>query len=200
MRRTKGIFGLVAGVFIMLAALVTLGVGGLGSGLSTDGTSAATYLGWSGVGISFVFIILGALAVAPLGKVPSVLLITCAIAGAILGGTLVAICMVLALSGGVLAVIGGIGGAGSASSAAGASTAAYVGWGGLGSSFLSVILGALGIAVSAKAPGVLLIVCAIAGTILGSAVEGICMVLVLIGSLLAAMGGKSEGTELFAAP
>ena len=40
------------------------------------------------------------------GRVPGVLLILCAIGGAILGGTLVAVFMALAAIGGILAVVG----------------------------------------------------------------------------------------------
>jgi hypothetical protein len=40
------------------------------------------------------------------GRVAGILLMLCALAGAVLGGTLVAICMTLALVGGVLATIG----------------------------------------------------------------------------------------------
>ena len=49
---------------------------------------------------------LDAIAIAAKGKVPGILLIISSIAGAILGGTFVAIFMVLSLVGGILAVIG----------------------------------------------------------------------------------------------
>ena len=55
---------------------------------------------------SFVTIVLGAVAMGAKGKVPGILLIVCAIAGAILGGTIVAVFMVLALIGGILATVG----------------------------------------------------------------------------------------------
>ena len=55
---------------------------------------------------SFATIVLGAVAMNAKGKTPGILLIVGAVAGAVLGGTLVAICMVLALLGGILATIG----------------------------------------------------------------------------------------------
>jgi hypothetical protein len=55
---------------------------------------------------SFATIVLGAIAIGAKGRVPGILLIICSIAGAILGGTLVAVFMVLALLGGILATIG----------------------------------------------------------------------------------------------
>ena len=39
-------------------------------------------------------------------KIPAYLLILCAVAGAITGGTFVAVCMALTLIGGILAVLG----------------------------------------------------------------------------------------------
>ena len=63
-------------------------------------------LTWGGVVFSFATIVLGAIAIGAKGRVPGILLIVCAILGAILGGTLVAVFMVLALIGGILATIG----------------------------------------------------------------------------------------------
>ena len=56
---------------------------------------------------SFLTIILGAVALGAKGRVPGVLLILCAIAGALLGGTFVAVFMALAAIGGILALVGG---------------------------------------------------------------------------------------------
>jgi hypothetical protein len=106
MRKAGDIVGLIAGIFGMLAALATLAVGGMGSAFNADGASTVVYLGWGGIAFSFLTIVLGAVAMAVQSKIPGIMLIVSAIAGAILGGTLVAICMILALLGGVLAVIG----------------------------------------------------------------------------------------------
>jgi hypothetical protein len=107
MRKAGGIVSLIAGIFGILAALVPLGVGGIGSAFQAQDALTVVYLGWGGLGFSFLTIVLGAVAFSTSGKAPGVLLIMCAVAGAILGGTIVAICMMLALVGGVLAAIGG---------------------------------------------------------------------------------------------
>lgn len=107
MRQAGGIIGLIAGVFGVLAAILTLSVGGMGSAFNADGASTVVYLGWGGLIFSFLAIVLGAVAIGTRGRTPGVLLIVCALAGAILGGTFVAVCMVLALIGGILAAIGG---------------------------------------------------------------------------------------------
>ena len=62
-------------------------------------------MGWGGVAFSFLTIILGAVAMGAKGRVPGVLIVVCAVAGAIMGGTLVAIFMALAGIGGLLAAI-----------------------------------------------------------------------------------------------
>ncbi len=106
MQKAGGIIGLVAGIFGVIAALATLLIGGIGAGLEAKGASTVIGLGWGGVAFSFLTIVLGAVAMGAKGKMPGVLLMMCAIAGAVLGGTLVAVCMVLALIGGLLATIG----------------------------------------------------------------------------------------------
>ena len=62
-------------------------------------------LGWGGVAFSFLTIVLGATAIGAKGRTPGILIVLCAIAGAVLGGTLVAIFMALAGIGGLLAAI-----------------------------------------------------------------------------------------------
>lgn len=58
-------------------------------------------LGWGGVAFAFLAIVLGATAIGAKGRTPGI----CAIAGAVSGGTLVAIFMALAGTGGLLAAI-----------------------------------------------------------------------------------------------
>lgn len=106
MKKAGGIVALIAGIFGVIAALVTLGVGGLGGAFHAEGAGTIIGLGWVGVVFSFLVIILGAITMGAKSKTPGGLLIVCAIAGAILGGTLVAIFMVLALIGGILAMVG----------------------------------------------------------------------------------------------
>lgn len=106
MKKAGGIIAIIAGVFGTIAAGITLLVGGLGSALGGEGASTVIGLGWGGVLFSFATIVLGAIALGAKNKIPGTLLIICAVLGAILGGTLVAVFMVLALIGGILAVVG----------------------------------------------------------------------------------------------
>lgn len=107
MRKAGGIIALIAGIFGVIAAIVTLVIGGVGSALNGEGASTVIGLGWGGVLFSFLTIILGAIALGVHSRVPGILLIIVTIAGAILGGTIVAVFMVLALIGGILVTIGG---------------------------------------------------------------------------------------------
>ena len=106
MKKAGGIVALIAGIFGTIAAGVTLFVGGVGSALEAEGASTVVGLGWGGVLFSFLTIIFGAVAIGAHSRWPGVILILCALAGAILGGSLVAIFMVLAAVGGILAVMG----------------------------------------------------------------------------------------------
>ncbi|MGC7870985.1 hypothetical protein ACPUYX_05560 [Desulfosporosinus sp. SYSU MS00001] len=106
MQKAGGIISLIAGVFGILSAGVTLLVGGAASAFNASGSSTVVGLGWGGVLFSFLVIILGAISIGAKGKVPGILLIISSILGAILGGTLVAIFMALALIGGILATLG----------------------------------------------------------------------------------------------
>ena len=106
MQKAGGICGLIAGIFGVFAAGFTLLVGGVGSAAGAEGATTIIGLGWGGVLFSFLCIILGAVALSARSKIPGALLSLSAIAGAVLGGTLVAIFMVLGLVGGILAMIG----------------------------------------------------------------------------------------------
>jgi len=106
MKKAGGIIALIAGIFGVIAAIVTLTLGGVASAFEASDSGTVVGLGWGGLLFSFTAIILGAVAMNAKSKVPGILLIICAIAGSILGGTFVAIFMVLALIGGILTVIG----------------------------------------------------------------------------------------------
>lgn len=106
MKKAGGIIGLVAGIFGVIAAVATLFFGGLGAAVETEGAQTVVGLGWGGLAFSFVTIVFGAVAMGARSMVPGILMIICAVAGAVLGGTIVAIAMVLALIGGILATIG----------------------------------------------------------------------------------------------
>ncbi|ANW02752.1 hypothetical protein [Bradyrhizobium icense] len=107
MRKAGGIVALIAGIFGIFAAGITLLVGGVGSAVQANDAQLVVGLGWGGVGFSFLVIVLGAVAMGSNSRIPGMLLVLASIAGAILGGTLVAIFMLLAFIGGVLATIGG---------------------------------------------------------------------------------------------
>lgn len=106
MQKAGGIIAIIAGVFGTMAAGVTLLFGGLSAAFETEGANTVIGLGWGGVLFSFATIVLGAVAIGTKSKVPGALLIVASLAGAVLGGTLVAVFMALSLIGGVVAVIG----------------------------------------------------------------------------------------------
>ncbi|QFP63328.1 hypothetical protein [Brucella anthropi] len=106
MQKAGGIIALVAGIFGVFAAIFTLAIGGMGAGLEAEGASTIIGLGWGGVAFSFLTIILGAVTVGAKGRLPGILLMICAVAGAILGGTIVAVFMALAFIGGLIAILG----------------------------------------------------------------------------------------------
>lgn len=106
MRKAGGIIALIAGIFAVIAALFTLLIGGAGAAMKANDAQTVIMLGWGGVVFSFLTIVLGAVCMGATSRWPGALLIVCALAGAILGGTFVAIFMALALIGGILAMFG----------------------------------------------------------------------------------------------
>jgi uncharacterized protein YecT (DUF1311 family) len=107
MKKAGGIIGLISGIFGIIAGFVTLFMGGLGGAFNALGSETIVGLGWGGIGFSFLVIIFGAVSMSAKTRVPPTLLILSSIAGMILGGTLVAIVLLLGLLGGVLALFGG---------------------------------------------------------------------------------------------
>ena len=107
MKKAGGLIALIAGIFAVIAAGVTLLVDGMAGAVEAENASMVIGLGWGGVVLSFLTIVFGSVCINAKGKLPGILLIFCAIAGAILGGTLVAIFMALALIGVILALFGG---------------------------------------------------------------------------------------------
>ena len=105
MKKAGGIITIIAGIFAVFAAGFTLFVGGVGSAFNAEDAGTVVGLGWGGVAFSFLTIVLGAVAIGAKSKIPGVLVIVCAIGGAILGGTIVAVFMALALIGGILVVV-----------------------------------------------------------------------------------------------
>ena len=104
MYKAGGIIGLIAGIFGFFAAIFTLFAGGLGAAFGAKGADSVVGLGWGGIFFSFLTIIFAAVVFSK-PKGAGIGLIICAVLGAILGGTAVAICMVLDAIGGLLAVL-----------------------------------------------------------------------------------------------
>jgi len=105
MKKAGGIIAIIAGIFGVLSAGATLMIGGLGGAFEAEGAGTVVGLGWGGVFFSFVVIVLAAISLSTFSKKVPVSLIICSILGAFLGGTLVAIFMVLALVGGILVLV-----------------------------------------------------------------------------------------------
>ena len=105
MRKAGGIIAIIAGIFSVFAAGATLFIGGIGGAFQAEGANTVIGLGWGGVLFSFLTIVMGAITLTSNSRIPGIITCLCAIAGAILGGTIVAIFMVLAFIGGVLAII-----------------------------------------------------------------------------------------------
>jgi hypothetical protein len=106
MQKAGGIVALVAGIFGVFAAIITLLFGGIAKAAEADGANTVVGLGWGGLLFSFLAIVLGAVAMGAKSKVPGALLMVSSVAGVVLGGTFVAIFMILAFIGGLLATIG----------------------------------------------------------------------------------------------
>jgi len=106
MKKAGGIVALIAGIFGTFAGGATLFIGGVGGAFDAEGAETVVGLGWGGIFFSFLTIILGAVCMGSQSRIPGILLIICSILGAVLGGTMVALFMALALVGGILATIG----------------------------------------------------------------------------------------------
>ena len=102
MRQAGGVIAIIFGIFGTVAALFTLLVGGIGIAFSAEDADNVVWLGFGGLVFSFLTIILGAICMFVASRIPGILLIVSAIAGAILGGTLVAVLMIFTAIGGIL--------------------------------------------------------------------------------------------------
>jgi hypothetical protein len=105
MKIAAGILGILGGIFGSIAAFATLFLGGVGGAFGAEGASTVVGLGWGGLLFSIISIVFGALAFGKL-RVAGYGLVISSILGGILGGTLVAICMIFPLVGGILALVG----------------------------------------------------------------------------------------------
>jgi len=88
-----------------VAAMITLiALGGLGSSASVD--PKGVLLGWAGLGLSFLISVLGVASIRTSSQWPVLLLLLCALTGAVISETLVAVCMAGAFVSGLLATGG----------------------------------------------------------------------------------------------
>ena len=98
--------GVIAGVIVIVGFLMGAVVGTLGVAMSAGGVGVTATRHCSGeLGVSMLCIVLGVLAMRAQGRWPGVLLITVTLLAMIIGGAFVAMCMLFALAGGVLATI-----------------------------------------------------------------------------------------------
>ncbi len=105
MIKAGGILAIISGLLGFLAGVATLLMGGLGAAFSAGGASTVVGLGWGGILFSLLVVVYGAIAfAAPRAGVTGLALST--VAGMVLGGTLVAIMMVLALIAAVMVWLG----------------------------------------------------------------------------------------------
>lgn len=101
-----GVIVIIACLFSIIAAFVTLGVGGAGAAFGGEGADTIIGLGWAGLFLSFVIMVLGAVVFAAKSKTPAILIIVLSLINVVVGGTFVAIFMVLSILGGILAYVG----------------------------------------------------------------------------------------------
>jgi hypothetical protein len=105
MRKAGALLALLAGLYGVLAAIITLIVlGGIGSSASVDPKGVS--LGWAGLVLSCLIIILGAICVRTTSQRPVFLLLLCAFTGAVISETLVSLCMASAFFSGLMATRG----------------------------------------------------------------------------------------------
>jgi hypothetical protein len=105
MRKTGGLLALCAGLYGLVAAIITLIVlGGLGSSVSVD--PKGVLIGWAGLGLSLTISVLGATIIRTSSQGPVFLLLLLALMGAVISETLVSLCMAAAFFSGLLATGG----------------------------------------------------------------------------------------------
>ncbi|UMZ73738.1 hypothetical protein [Natranaerofaba carboxydovora] len=106
MRLAGGIISLIASIIAVGMAFVTLFIGGVGGAFGAEEAGTVTGLGWAGLFLSFLLIVISVVVIVMPSTKPAIGIIVLSILTAIFGGTLVAIFMVLALLGGIMAIIG----------------------------------------------------------------------------------------------
>ena len=104
MDKAGGIIALIAGVLGIVAVFFTLFVGGIGSAFDAREADSILNLAWGGIAAAMLVVIGGGVSLArPRGGGMAVVFVS--VVGIVYGGSLVAICLALALIGGSLAVL-----------------------------------------------------------------------------------------------
>ena len=104
MDKAGGILALIAGGLGIVAGFFTLFVGGIGSAFEAQGADSILDLAWVGIAAAMLVVIGGGISLArPRGGGMAVVFVS--VVGIVYGGSLVAICLALALIGGSLAVL-----------------------------------------------------------------------------------------------
>ena len=106
MRKAGGILGIIGGVFAVIAAVITLFLGGFAAAVHGATTQDVANVVGLGLLAAFLAIIFGAIALGTSARLPGVLLLLSAGLGIGHGGLLVAVCMALVAVGGILAIAG----------------------------------------------------------------------------------------------
>lgn len=105
MIKAGGILAIIAGLLGVLAAVVTLVMGGLGTAFATSGADTVVSMGWGGIFFSLLAVVYGAVAFgAP--RAGAFGLALTAIPGMVLGGLLVAVLMALTLVAAIMVWLG----------------------------------------------------------------------------------------------
>lgn len=105
MGKAGGIISIIAGVFSLIAAFITLFAGGIGSALQADQAEKVIGFGWIGVFVSFLVVIFGATA-SSYPRFSGIAIVLSSSIGIAFSGVPVAICMSLSTIGGILAIFG----------------------------------------------------------------------------------------------
>lgn len=106
MKVAGGVVALIAGLFSVIMAFLTLTMGGLGAAFNAEGAETVIGLGWAGVFLSLLIVTFSTICIFAKTKFPAITLLFFSIVTAIAGGTFVAIFMVLAVIGGLITLIG----------------------------------------------------------------------------------------------
>lgn len=104
-RRVGAVIGVWAGIFGILLAIITV-FGGQGLSFLFLDLEPVIKMGHAGFYLSLLTVVLAGLCVEARSETPGIFLVATAVLGIVLGGPLVAVCMLFALAGGILTLVG----------------------------------------------------------------------------------------------